>query len=82
MVISVAAKEFLTRIQVTSDKVKEKKPQIMDNQPIKKEATVKIVNTVVFICFLKVKSCKRSKEIIQGKSMACQINVDVVIHKR
>lgn len=81
MVISVAAEEFLT-IQVTSIKVKEKKPQIMDNQPIKKEATVKIVNTVVFICFLKVKSCKRSKEIIQGKSMACQINVDVVIHKR
>lgn len=79
--ISVAAEEFLT-IQVTSIKVKEKKPQIMDNQPIKKEATVKIVNTVVFICFLKVKSCKRSKEIIQGKSMACQINVDVVIHKR
>lgn len=81
MVISVAAEEFLT-IQVTSIKVKEKKPQIMDNQPIKKEATVKIVNTVVFLCFLKVKSCKRSKEIIQGKSMACQINVDVVIHKR
>lgn len=79
--ISVAAEEFLT-IQVTSIKVKEKKPQIMDNQPIKKEATVKIVNTVVFLCFLKVKSCKRSKEIIQGKSMACQINVDVVIHKR
>lgn len=81
MVISVAAEEFLT-IQVTSIKVKEKKPQIMDNQPIKKEATVKIVNTVVFLCFLKVKSCKRSKEIIQGKSVACQINVDVVIHKR
>lgn len=79
--ISVAAEEFLT-IQVTSIKVKEKKPQIMDNQPIKKEATVKIVNTVVFLCFLKVKSCKRSKEIIQGKSVACQINVDVVIHKR
>lgn len=71
MVISVAAKQFLTRLQVTSVKVKEKNLQIMDNQPIKEEATVKIVNMLVFLCFLKVKSSKRSKERIQVKSMAC-----------
>lgn len=71
MVISVAAKQFLTRLQVTSVKVKEKNLQIMDNQPIREEATVKIVNMLVFLCFLKVKSSKRSKERIQVKSMAC-----------
>lgn len=71
MVISVAAKQFLTRLQVTSVKVKEKNLQIMDNQPIKEEATVKIVNMLVFLYFLKVKSSKRSKERIQVKSMAC-----------